>query len=229
MLDDMSLLRDMATNDFLSRVTNILVESEMSDRQLAGDAHDIPGRPWVRVSKDIVDLFQRAIGSLGVQKVHNKEHEAIHDGEDDIGVNTDAVEGDGRNHHDHEIECPIGSCTKAVDWSTNFERHNLCRIQPRDTKPSKAEECIEKEDKERRRDTSTRVASVGKPDCPAQDCHRAHLTDRAKQEQLSSTDALNSEDSNASNSQIGCVLARCHDPGVDGTQAYRVLVDFITY
>jgi hypothetical protein len=38
----------------------------------------------------------------------------LHDGKDDIGLISNAVESNRGDHHDHEVEDPVGTSSKSV-------------------------------------------------------------------------------------------------------------------
>jgi hypothetical protein len=94
----------------------------------------------------------------------------LHNSEDDIGLVSDAVERNWGDHHDHEVEDPIGTSEETVrtrtevpteckrielpsgqciGWCTNSQRHNFCRIQPCHSKPADGKERVEYEKEDR--------------------------------------------------------------------------------
>lgn len=61
-----------------------------------GRAHDVEEAPGaVHLVEDGVHLFERAIRRLGVKEVDRGHDEGVDDGEDDVRLVGDVVEGDG--------------------------------------------------------------------------------------------------------------------------------------
>lgn len=87
-----------------------------------GDGHDI--EHVCRLLEDGIHLFQGAVARLGEEEVDKGEDKCVsvivssssgsltgivHNSKDDVGFVPDAVECNRGNHHDHEVEDPVGA------------------------------------------------------------------------------------------------------------------------
>lgn len=63
---------------------------------LLGRAHDVDEAPRAAdLVEDGVHLLERAVRRLGIEEVHRGHDEGVDDGEDDVRLVADAIEGDG--------------------------------------------------------------------------------------------------------------------------------------
>jgi hypothetical protein len=76
-------------------------------RQLRGNLDTI--ERVRRLMEDLVHLLETPVRGLGKEEVHGWHDGGVDDGEDDVGLVADGGECDGCDHHDHEVESPVGS------------------------------------------------------------------------------------------------------------------------
>ena len=76
-----------------------LVARHVDDLEVGGGA--------VHFVEDGVHLLERPVRRLRVEEVDARHHEGVDDGEDDVRLVLDRVEGDRRDHDDHEVEDPV--------------------------------------------------------------------------------------------------------------------------
>lgn len=100
----------------------------------ADDVEDIR-----RLVEDLVHLLERAVRGLGVEEVDAGDDEGVDDGEDDVGLVADCVEGDGRDHDDHEVEGPVGGRRERVCRRADPQGHDFGRVEPGHAEPADGE------------------------------------------------------------------------------------------
>lgn len=144
------------------------------------------------VVEDTIHLLETAVRRLRVEEVDRGHHEGVDDGEDDVGLVADGVEGDGGDHDDHEVEDPVGRRRQCVGGRADFERHDLRGVQPSHSKPANSEEGVEDEQEDDARYGAAFIILI-RVDA-RQDRHRACLASCAKEHKLSPADTLHEED-----------------------------------
>lgn len=145
--------------------------------------------------EDAVHLLEGAVGRLRVEEVHRGDHEGVDDCEDDVGLVADRVEGDGRDHHDHEVENPIAGGGQRVGGGADPQRHDLGRVQPGHAEPADGEEGVEDEEEDDARDARALVVGLLEFGVDArQDRHGGRLARGAEEHEVPAADALHEED-----------------------------------
>ncbi|KAJ8113151.1 hypothetical protein OPT61_g4648 [Boeremia exigua] len=144
----------------------------------------------VALGEDEINLLERAAGSLRVQEVDDGEEDGIEDGEEQVGVGSDAVDEDGRNHDNEKVPEPVGDGRSSVGLRAGLDGVDLSGVQPRQRQPGSTEE----------RDVCEQTdgsalgsrSSVGEQAAEGQD-HGQALSNGTDEEELAATDALNEE------------------------------------
>ena len=149
--------------------------------------------------EDDVHLLEAAVGGFGVEEVDGGEDEGVDDGEDDVGPVADAREGDGRDHHDHEVPDPVPARRHRVRRRPDPQRHDLGRVQPGHAEPADGEEGVEDEEEDRGRDAGLRGADRIRD---GQDDHAAGHAGGAEQHQLAPAELLDGEDGDPGGGEV---------------------------
>lgn len=118
----------LAPDDFLQVLGLELAVLVVAVWFLDGDARHVEDAPGLL--EDVVHFFQRAVPRFREEEVDHGEHEGVaalvscvawepmrgvlHDGEDDVGFVSDVLECNGRDHHHHEVEDPVGTACVSV-------------------------------------------------------------------------------------------------------------------
>lgn len=102
--------------------------------------------PWAVSGEEEIHFLKSALVGLRVQGPHHGKGDEIGGGEDVVRLFIESLEHDGAEECEPAIAHGPADNTPSVTLSTNLEREDLSRVEPRDGKPGSTEGCCEEED-----------------------------------------------------------------------------------
>lgn len=107
-------------------------------RQLLGRTH-VGHLLHVTLGENQINLLERSVFRLGVEKVNDGNEEGINDCEKEVRAPSDVANHNGGDHDNEEVEEPVGASGDGVRLGTGLDRGNLSRVEPGKREPGCAE------------------------------------------------------------------------------------------
>ena len=154
--------------------------------------------------KEQVHFFKCALVGLGVQAVDHWQGNDVGNAEDVVGLLFESLENDGKKECQPAITNGPTNNTPSITLSTYFQGENLGRVQPRNSEPGSTECRCEEED----HGNSARASAASGSRAhwmletdsskPTSEEHRDSLDNGAPVQCPTTTDSVQSEDTNES-------------------------------
>ena len=141
--------------------------------------------------EDLIHLLERATSGLREEEVHAGHHGGVDYSENDVRAPRNVSKSHRRDHHDHEVECPVSRGGNSVRRRTDGKRCYFCRVEPGHAQPSDSEEGVEDEEHDGCDQSASLVADVAGGSC--KDAHSCTHTGSTEQHQLAAAKAFNGE------------------------------------
>lgn len=162
------------------------------------------------LGEDEIDLFERAVSSLGVGEVDDRQEAGVADGEEEVGTPANLGDHDRSDHDDEEVPEPVRAGGDSVSLGASLDGRDLGWVQPGQRQPGGTERGNVGEET----DSSTlRGRGSTRNQAGEDDDHRSHLANSTPQEKLAATDLLNKEPGESSEDRV--------DNHVDTTEEER--------
>ena len=134
--------------------------------------------------------FVRKATYLGVEEVQDGEEASVDDGKEQVGSPANAVNHDGRDHDDEEVEEPVGARRDGVGLCASLDGADLGRVEPRERQPGRSKGGDVGEEA----DGGALCGAGGARDQAGKGQHHGeHLAGRAPEEELAASDTLDDE------------------------------------
>ena len=76
----------------------------------------------VALGEDDIDLLQTPVCGLGTEKIHGWNKECVHNGKEQVDAPCNAVDLDGGNHDDSEVEQPVRAGRDGISLGPGTDR-----------------------------------------------------------------------------------------------------------
>lgn len=140
--------------------------------------------------KEIVHVLELQVGRLWEEVIDERNEDGVEDGEDDVRLPSNVVDGRRRKLHHSEVDDPKAGRRHCCAARSQLECADLRGVQPRAGQPALGEDSVEEEEHGGADDTS-RVAAVVYSDSKH---HHGHgLPERSPHEHLPSPNLLDVE------------------------------------
>lgn len=93
-------------------------------------SHTDRAKPTIGLFEYRIDFLETSVCGFRVEEICDWQNCEVDNSKNDVGFVADGVESNGGDHHNHEIEYPVGGCGETIGWGTNFEGYDFSGIEP---------------------------------------------------------------------------------------------------